>query len=164
MQVEDCINTTLTGLSGSLENVEQSQPRGHCRPLCLTPNTAAWVRIKDFNIQEAEHYTAHKQQKIYMLPMVWAPQVTRNWSVKAHLNACQQMIHVPCHKGGKNLANLIWWKIPSWPQCSSPFDAQPGEQDTPASCPRKKWFLWLSQSTGLSETVCNPSLMFQKMG
>lgn len=66
------------------------------------------------------------------------------------------MIYAPCHTGGENLANLIWWKIPSWPQSGSPFDAQPSI--------REKGFLWLSQGTRLSRTVCDPSVTFQKTG
>lgn len=88
--------------------------------------------------------------------MLDAPQVTRNRSVKAHLDSFQQMIHAPCHTGGENLANLIWWKIPSWPQSGSPFDAQPSIQE--------KGFLWLSQDIRLSRTVCDPSVTFQKTG
>lgn len=109
-------------LSEHLANMKQTQPPVHCRPLCPIQSTGTQVRLKHFNVQEAEQCTADKQQKIYVLPVLGTPQVTRNWSVKAHVDSFQQMIHAPCHKGSENLANLIWWKIPSWPQSGSPFD------------------------------------------
>jgi len=96
-----------------MQTQKQTQPPGHCRPLCPVQSTDTQVRLKHFDVHEAEQCTAYKQQKIYVLPVLDAPQVTRNQSVKAHLNSFQQMIHAPCHTGGEKLANLIRWKIPS---------------------------------------------------
>lgn len=57
------------------------------------------ARVKHFGTREAEQGAAYEQQKIYVLPVLDAPQVTRNRSVKVHLESFQQMIHAPCHRG-----------------------------------------------------------------